>query len=62
MFTNRKIALTWDKILGITKNTDLIAVGAFSAIGLAVSLGFAIAFSRWSEPSAIALLGQFAGI
>jgi len=55
------IVETWDEILRLTKNMDMIAVGAFATIGLAVSLGFAIAFSLSGESSAIALLG-LAGI
>jgi hypothetical protein len=48
--------------LAANKNTDLIAVGAFAAIGLAVSLGFTSAFSLWGESSAIILINQIASI
>jgi hypothetical protein len=48
--------------LAANKNKDLIAVGAFAAIGLTISLGFASAFSLWGGSSAIMLVNQFAGI
>jgi hypothetical protein len=41
-------------------NSDLIVVGTFAAVGLAISLGFAV-LALSGESTAIALLAQFAG-
>ena len=54
--------ITCDEIAKLTKDTDAIAAGVFAAIGLTVSLAFAIAFSSSGASMEAELLISLPGL
>lgn len=54
--------LSRNKILKITEDPDVIALSVFVAIGLTISLGFAIASSSLDMSAAAELLVQLPGL